>query len=336
MRSVLIGPGAIGGTVATLVTEAGFDLDVVCSNEKTAQKLREEGFHLTGFNGEHRVKLKAYASIDELEGEYDICIIATKVHVMPALAEKMLPYLKDDSLVVCMQNGICIDMLAAVVGESRAVGCMIGFGATMLAKGEVNMTSGGEFIIGMNKGCGSPKLEYLQKMMSAVLPTKITDNIVGSLFSKLIINCCINSLGAATGSTLGLTLKNPKARDIFLGIAKEGITVAQKMGIKVPPFNGILEYRLLLVSDWGPYRSLLKTIFRIIGTLKYSDVKVSMLQSLERGEKTEIDILNGYIAKKGAECGVPTPVNSQVAQIIRDIEQGKRSMTMDNLLDIVL
>ena len=336
MRSVLIGPGAIGGTVAALVTEAGFDLDVVCSNEKTAQKLREDGFHLTGFKGEHRVRLKAYASTDELEGEYDICIIATKVHVMPDLAEKMLPHLKEDSLVVCMQNGVCLDLLTAVVGEKRAVGCMIGFGATMLDKGEVNMTSGGEFVIGMSAGYGSPKLEYLKKMLDTVLPTKITDNIIGSLFSKLIINSCINSLGAATGSTLGVILKNPRARNIFLSIAKEGILLAKKMGIKVPPFNGILEYRLLLVSDWGPYKSLLKTIFRLVGTLKYSDVKVSMLQSLERGEKTEIDIFNGYIAKKGEEYGVPTPVNAQVAQVIRDIEQGKRAMTMDNLLDIIL
>ncbi|MDR1630334.1 MAG: 2-dehydropantoate 2-reductase [Oscillospiraceae bacterium] len=336
MRSVLIGPGAIGGTLATLITEAGFQLDVVDKDEASAKKLSEEGFHLIGARGEHRVKLHTIPSLEALEGQYDICIIATKYFFMPDLAGKMLPYLKEDSIVVAMQNGICIDMLADVVGKNRAVGCMIGFGATMTALGEVNMTSKGEFIIGMSEGYSSDKLEYFKKMMDSVLPTAITDNIVGALYSKLIINSCINSLGAATGKTLGEVLKHLQARNIFLAIAREGISVAKKMGLKVPPYNGILEYRMLLVSNAAFYNSIVKTLFRLIGSLKYGKVKVSMLQSLERGEKTEIDIFNGYIARKGKEVGVPTPVNDQITQMIKDIETGKRPIAVSNLNDIKL
>lgn len=336
MRSLLIGPGAIGGTLATLITKAGYKLDVLNKDEESAKIFREEGFHLTGVRGEHRVKLCTVPSFDCLEGKYDICFIATKYQAMPELARQMLPHLKDDSIVVSMQNGICIDMLADVVGKHRAVGCMIGFGATMSAAGEVNMTSKGEFVIGMSEGEHSDKLQYLKKMMDNVLPTSITDNIKGTLYSKLIINSCINSLGAATGKTLGEVLKHLQARNIFLAIAREGILVAKGMGLKVPPFNGILEYRLLLISNAGFYNSIVKTVFRLIGTLKYSDVKVSMLQSLERGEKTEIDILNGYVVKMGKEVGVPTPVNSQITQMIKDIEEGRLKISVDNLNRIKL
>lgn len=304
--------------------------------EETVKKFREQGYHLTGVKGEHRVKLQAVPSVEALSGTYDICIIATKYQAMPALAKQILPYLKEDSLVVAMQNGICIDMLADVVGKNRAVGCMIGFGATMTAGGEVNMTSKGEFIIGMSEGYSSGKLEFLKKMLETVLPTSITENIVGALYSKLIINSCINSLGAATGKTLGEVLKHLQARNIFLAIAREGISVANKMGLKVPPYNGILEYKMLLISNAKIYNSIVKTLFRLIGSLKYGDVKVSMLQSLERGEKTEIDIFNGYIARMGKEVGVPTPVNDQITQMIKDIETGKRPIAQSNLNDIKL
>lgn len=334
MRSVLIGPGAIGGTLATLITEGGFQLDVVCRDEALANQHAQQGFHLAGVKGEHTVKLTTYPSIDALEGKYDICIISTKVHFLPDLASKMLPFLNDDSLVVCMQNGICVDKLAEVVGYERTCGCMIGFGATMKAEGDVEMTSLGDFVIGMDKGNSSPKLEYLKQILDCVLPTKITDNIVGALFSKLIINSCINSLGAATGCTLGEVLQEDKACDIFLCIAREGIKVALAMGIDVPPYNGMLEYKMLLTNETPAYNAMLKTVFRKVGTQNYGDVKVSMLQSLERGEKTEIDIFNGFIAQKGDEVGVPTPVNAQMTAIIKEIETKKREISLKNLEDI--
>ncbi len=336
MRSVLIGPGAIGGTVATLVTNGGFQLDVVCRDEEQAKSYSNEGFHLTGVKGEHTVKLSAFPSVESLSGKYDIVMIATKVHYLTEIAAKMLPYLADDGIVVCMQNGICVDMLAEVVGEKRTCGCMIGFGATMKSKGNVEMTSLGEFIIGMDKGITSPKVDYLKQMLECVLPTKITDNIVGALFSKLIINSCINSLGAATGCTLGQVLEEDKACDIFLCIAREGIRVANKMGITVPPYNGILEYKMLLANESKPYNAMLKALFKKVGTKNYGDVKVSMLQSLERGEKTEVDIFNGFIAEKGRLVGVATPVNEQMTAIIKELESGKRKSGIKNLEDVVI
>ena len=336
MRCVLIGPGAIGGTVATLITKAGFPLDVVCENEIFAAKFREEGFHLRGARGEHTVKLNTMVGIDNLEPGYDICIISTKAFIMPRLAEQLLPKLKPDSLVVCMQNGICTELLSAVVGDERTVSCMIGFGATMHAQGDIEMTSLGSFAIGMPDGKSNEKLEHLKQMLGAVLPTEISANITGELFSKLIINSCINSLGGLTGETLGIMLNDKRARQLFLAVAREGIQVARGMNIDVPPFNGILNYNLLLVSKTKLFDIICETIFRIVGKLKYSGVKVSTLQTLERGEKTEIDYFNGWMADRGAEVGVAAPVCRQLTAMIHEIEDGKRKICMENLYDVKL
>lgn len=331
MKTILVGPGSVGGTAAVLMKEAGYDISVVCVNDEVASKISTEGYKLTGAKGDHCVKIPAFGSIDQLTEKYDICIIATKVHSMPILAEKMLPHIKDDALVVCMQNGIVTERLSAVVGAHRTVSVMIGFGATAKSLTEVEMTSTGEFYIGMPKGQSSPKLEYLRKMYDSILPTKISSDITRELFSKLIINSCINATCGIAGNTLGIVLDDPRAREVFINIATEGFYVSRAMGLKVPPYNGILDYRFLLISKSNAYKSLVKAVFRAFGKLKYSSVKPSLLQSLERGEKTEIDIFNGYISEKGKQYNVATPYNDLIVKLIREIENGEREISMDNL-----
>ncbi|MCQ2462129.1 MAG: ketopantoate reductase family protein [Clostridia bacterium] len=333
MKTILIGPGSIGGTTATLIKKAGYDITVVTIDQQTADQISNVGYKLTGALGEHLVKIPAIAGIDKVTEKYDICIISTKVFSMPKLAELMLPHLKDDSIVMCMQNGIVVDRLAAVVGKNRTVGCMIGFGATAKSLTEVNVTSGGEFYIGMADGSRNEKLEYLQKMLSSVLPTKIEDDIVARLFSKLIINSCINSCCGMAGQTLGTLLADRTARDLFLAIALEATHLSKAMGLKVPPYNGILDYNLLLVSKAAAWKAIMRGAFWGIGKLKYSDVKPSLLQALERGEKTEIDIFNGYISEKAKEYGIETPVNDLVVKLIREIEEDKRPMGIDNIYE---
>ena len=89
---------------------------------------------------------------------------------------------------------------------------------------------------------------------------------------------------------------------------------------------------MLALGNNKPYNALCKFVVGIVGKL-YSDVKPSTLQSLEKGEKTEIDILNGYFVQHGDELNVPTPVNHKLVSMIHEIEEGKRKMTSDNLAE---
>lgn len=330
MKTLIIGMGCIGGTVATVMKSSGYDIEVVAHGEENAKLIEEKGFTITGVKGDRIVKFKAYPDVESVQGKYDIVMIATKYQQMPELAEKSLRLLNDDSVVVGLQNGLCVEQLADVVGENRAVGCMIGFGATMEKKNFVNVTTSGEFYVGMLKGNTSPKLQYLKDMFSTVYPTKIADDINERLYSKLIINSCINAIAGISGKTLGDILTDKTARATFLKIAREAMNVASAMKMNVPKYGAILDYRLLMLSESKLWNAVCSMAVVVVGKMN-KNVRPSTLQALETGRRTEIDIMNGYISSLGKKYGVATPVNDKLTEMIKQIEAGERKMGVHNV-----
>lgn len=330
-RIVVVGAGAIGGITAAMIKRAGYDVTLVCKHKEIADMVEGRGLHISGVCGTHDVSMSAVADCAELDGTFDYALIATKAYDMPACARALLPFLRDDSLVLSLQNGVCVDAMADAVGRNRTVGCVVGFGATMVKPGELNMTSTGEFIIGRLSG-DNAALEPIKAAMSAVAPTVISDDIYAELYSKLIVNSCITSLGAICGLRLGAMLQKKQARSIFIAIIKEAMDVAHALGLKVPPFGGRLDYEKLISGDTALDRLRRHAMIYIVG-LKYRRLKSSSLQSLERGRPTEIDYFNGYIAAKGAEVGVSCPINSRLTVMMKEIEGDKRSIKVENLYD---
>ncbi len=284
-----------------------------------------------GVRGEQRIHLNGVATIEQLTSKKDIVLIVTKAYDMPDAARRILPFLKDDSLVVSMQNGICIEALAAVVGAERAVGCVVGWGSTMLPDGTLNMTSEGDFVIG--SASFGKNLSELQKVLSTVVPTRISDTIVAELYSKMIVNACITSLGVLSGLYLGQIMKIRAARNIFISIIREAVNVAAAMKLTIPPYGKKLDYYALMRGDSAIDHFRRHLTIRIIG-LKYRRLKSSSLQSIGRGKPTEVDYFNGYIAQKGSEHGIPTPVNTRIVQMIKEIETGKRKIDPANFSDL--
>ena len=327
----VVGAGAIGGSTAAFLTEAGWNIEIVCKHQEIADLAQSPGLHVFGVKGEHRVPLRAVKDIKDLAGPIEMVLLATKANDCLEAAKELLPLLSQDSIVVSLQNGICEDALAGVLGRDRVVGCVVGWGATMHAPAEIEVTSPGEFVIGNIDHRHDQRLLLVQEMLSAVVPTRISDNIMGELYSKMIINSCINSLGVITGMKLGKLLATSKARKIFTALMREAIAVAAAIGIKVEPGGGgKLDYYSFL--DGSSFMSDLKRtlLMRIIG-FKYRRIRSSSLQSLERGQRTEIDYLNGYICNRGRENGVPTPINDAVVSMIREIETGTRKFCLENL-----
>lgn len=333
MKVIVVGAGAIGGTVAVLLKEQGYDVRVKCYLPEIKELIEKNGFYLHGAKGEHHVNFKCYYDVSEFGDEkFDIIIIATKYAHVASCAKMMLPYVAENGIIVGMQNGILTEELAEIVGRERAVGCMIGFGATRNADNDVTMTSLGEYYVGMLDGRTNKALEAFAEMLKSVVPTQITKEIKSRQYSKLIINSCINAVAGITGKKLGEILKDNRARDLFLNIAREGMAVAKAMKIKVPKYGLVLEYRMLALGNNKVYNGLCKFVVGIVGKL-YSDVKPSTLQSLEAGEITEINILNGFFVENGLKYGVPTPVNTKLVEMIHEIERGERKMSSDNLAE---
>jgi 2-dehydropantoate 2-reductase len=332
-KVTVVGAGAIGGVTAAFLAKAGWDVEIVCKHQEIVDRCLNPGLRVTGIRGEFVAPVKAVKQISDLSGPLDTVILATKATECVSAAQALLPLLSPDSSVLSMQNGICEEALAEVLGRDRVIGCVVVWGASMLGPAELEVTSEGEFFIGCLDKTSDDRLPLIRHMLSDVVPTRISNNIMGELYSKLIINSCINSLGAVTGMTLGNLLANHRTRCIFIEIMKEAIAVAKAMKINVEPGGGgKLDYYKFIAGD-GILSSLKRhATIRVIG-FKYRRIKSSSLQSLERGRPTEVDYLNGYICKNGNQHDVATPVNEAIVAIIKEIEAGRRKIGPANLDD---
>lgn len=330
-KTAVIGAGAIGGITAAFMTDAGWNLTLVCKHKLTLDIAAGPGLHIFGARGHHTIKVPSVRTIADLAGPLDLVFLAVKATDMIEAVQELLPLLHPESMVVSLQNGICEESLAMVLGRQRVVGCVVGFGATMHEPGELEMTSSGEFVIGNLDHRPDPRLEPLKKMMSDVVPTRVSNNIMGELYSKLVINSCITTLGGVCGLTLGAMMGKKKIRRLFLAIMREAMAVADKLGLKVEPAaGGKLDYYQYLDGDGWLEDFKRHLMLRLIG-FKYRRLKSSTLQSLERGKEPETAYLNGYIVDKGRQLGVPTPVNQALVRMIEEIVVGRRRISLANI-----
>jgi 2-dehydropantoate 2-reductase len=136
IRICIVGPGAIGGVVAAVLAQKGFNINLVSKYPDLAEKISSRGMEVSGYCGTFTQVIPSVATCDELEGVFDYVLIATKGDALEEAAKAILPFLKEDSRVVSMQNGICVDLLAEVVGAERAVGCVVGWGGTLHEPGK--------------------------------------------------------------------------------------------------------------------------------------------------------------------------------------------------------
>ena len=332
-RICVIGAGAIGGVVSAMLARQGYPVRLVTKHHDLAARISDQGIQILGVCGNFTQTIPSVARAEQLEGKFEYVLIATKANALAQVAKEILSFIHEESRVVSMQNGICEDILANIVGEQRTVGCVVGWGGTMHEPGKVEMTSGGEFVIGNWKRMQDMPLEELAAILNAVVPVRITNDILPELYSKMIINACITTLGVICGLHLGEMLAMKKARNLFIAIIREAIEVARAMELRVAPgAAGKLDYYKFLAPGFLSNLRRHVTI-RVIG-LKYRKLKSSSLQSLKRGRKTEVNNYNGYIARKGKEFNVAAPVNEQLTQMVSEIENGLRPITPENFKEI--
>jgi 2-dehydropantoate 2-reductase len=313
-----------------LLARSGRTVVFLVHREETARKIRTEGLRISGVRGAFTVQVEASHRPRDLAGPFGLVLVAVKTYDLKAALRPALGLVARDGLVLSLQNGVAIEDLEALAGAHRAVGCVVGWGATLLGDGAAELTSEGEQVIGSRSPRAQARLEPARSTLAAAFPTTISGDIFADLYSKLIINSCITALGALSGRTLGWMLGRRRYRDIFIAILREAMAVADALGIRVPAYAGRLDYYAFLKGDRPVDRLRRHAFIRLMG-VKYRRLKSSSLQSLERGRPTEVDWFNGWISRKGRELGVATPLNGRLTAMIHEIESGSRSITPRNL-----
>ncbi|MHB1262475.1 MAG: ketopantoate reductase family protein [Thermoplasmatota archaeon] len=326
------GPGAIGALVAARLAAAGTDVVVACRTPEAAADLNHRGVVAIAADGSRvEARPRAVHSPRQLRQAPCMAILATKCQAAEAALQTWLPSLADDAPVVSMQNGVMGDPLAALAGE-RLVECTVAFPATLDSPGVSHQTGPGGFIIGpwpLPHARDEPAAyRAVAQVLSDVAPVRASGNMLGVKWTKLIVNSCISTLGVATGQELGVLLRDPTAQQVFLRIVEEGHAVGRAESVR---FEAVSGFRPALFAARIPGRRLLLAIV----ARRYRRHRSSSLQSLERGQRTEVDYLNGHIASAARRRAIPAPINEALVSLVHRIEQGETRPSAAHLKGIL-
>ena len=311
MRVAVIGAGAIGGTISALLAQAGHEVQIVARGEQRAA-LMSTGLQLTGGWGEFTVLLDA---VEKLTICPDIAFLTTKAQDA-RIALKANAELLVGIPVVVVQNGLeGINSARQAAPRSDIVGALALYAASYLAPGIITVTTTGPTFLG---GPTLPAL-YASKILGAVMPVELTDNFEGAQWTKLIVNH-VNGLSAATGLSVQEVIGDRQLRAVMTETMREAVRVARASGIEFAPLQG-LSHRTLSALDRLPASvgQLLPLLMR--RRMGSRPNPGSTLQSIRRGQPTEIDFLNGAVVQRGAALGVPTPVSTELVELVHEVEQ---------------
>ena len=339
-RLLLMGCGAVGGVIAAGLLRAGHQVPVVTHNDQITEAIHSGGLQVTAPEGQWAVPATTHTHLAGVSGPFDAVYLAMKGTEVEQAARDVAGYLSPEGYVVTLQNGVVEDRVGNILGRERVVGALVGWGATMRTPGVYEMTSRGELVVGELDGKWTPRVERLKITLDAAAPTTISTNISGVLWSKLAINCVVTTLGAVTGQLLGEMLQRSAIRRLALSIISEVVDVAQAHRISLEPVGGTLDLHRLYVpigrrrAGFNPSLIPKHALILAVG-LKFRRLKSSMLQSLERGRRPEIDFLNGYVVGKGQAKGIPVPVNAALLEMVHEIESGARPVRPDNLRELL-
>jgi 2-dehydropantoate 2-reductase len=317
---LIVGAGAIGGVTAAKMDGGVRRVTVLDANEEHVAKLRDPGLLLDDLGEESRVRLDAHSDARDLEDPFDFALVTLKApHLEAALGPLVERGLAKSF--VSLGNGLVQDRIAEVVGGGNLIVGTVEWGATNLGAGHLARTTRAPFVIGEPDGETKDRTRLLADALGTVADVRITENISGQVWSKLLVNSAFSGLGAVSGLLYREVVANPAGKDAALAVWHEGYDVGVAQGITLDEVLGVPAESLVVRGTEDRQRAdeALEVAMGYAGA-----TKASMLQDLERGAKTEVDVINGGVVERGTEYGVETPFNERVVDIMHTMERGER------------
>ncbi len=334
-KLAIFGVGGIGGVIGGYLARAGHQVVLIDQWPENIETIRSRGLTVTAMEGEFTVRPRALHLCD-LTGsreQFDTVILAVKSYDTDWSARLIEAYLSPRGYVVSAQNSINDERIAAVLGWSRVVGCVITLGAAMYEPGHAMRTSPATrpaFALGEPSGVVTPRLQALAQVMSAVGPTKTTTNLWGERWAKLALNCMGNALAGFTGLKATESRQDPRARRLQVRLAAETVQVGTAWGVSVESIGGVPAQTWVdALTDGAKMEELEGRMLRPENNQNIG--YPSLAQDVMKGRKTEVEFLNGLVVEKGRQVGVPTPANQAVVELMLRVESGELKPSPDNL-----
>ena len=317
---LVVGAGAIGGVTAAKMSGGVRHVTVLDANEEHVEKLRVPGLLLDDLGEERRVRLDAHVDPGNLQDPFDFALVTLKApHLEAALGSLVERGLA--RAFVSLGNGLVQDRIASIVGRDDLIVGTVEWGATNLGAGHLARTTRAPFVIGEPDGETKDRTRLLAGALETVADVRITENISGQVWSKLLVNSAFSGLGAVSGLLYREVIADPAGKEAALAVWREGYDVGMAQGITLDRVLGVPAEALVVRGreDEQKAGEALEVAMGYAGA-----TKASMLQDLERGAKTEVDVINGGVVERGREYGIETPFNERVVELMHAMERGER------------
>ena len=326
MKIAVIGAGAIGSLVAGYLSLKGEDVTLVGTPEAVGV-IKKTGLHITGVRGAFDVRIEA---TEKLNAQPDLMVLAVKTQDLERTVNGSLEYLRN-ATIVSTQNGVQADnILVSLIRESNIISSIVMFGATYLKPGEVVHNFEGNWIIGRILRPVDAGLDQVQAILSKAFPTIISKDIWGMKHLKIFVNAN-NCIPAILGVSMQDAFADVDISRISIGIWKEGLNVIKRSGVRLvslPDFP--LERVTKLVSL--PDTEAAKVFTGIMTNLSKEPLYGSILQSIKRARRSEIDYINGEFVNLAKKHGITAPLNQRLVELVHKVEETCRFFTKDELL----
>jgi 2-dehydropantoate 2-reductase len=321
MKIGIIGAGALGSLIAFYLSEH-VDVWLLSRRREQIEAIERHGLRRE-LDGIVEVRRPRAAADPATIGQCDIVLVLTKSYATAWAAEQARSLLRTKNqesrteqdishdsrfsvlgshpIVVTLQNGLGNrELLTDTLGEARVGQGVTALGATLLGLGQVRHAGQGTTVFGT--GPDRATMAVLADLFNASgLPAELSDNLDALVWGKLVVNVGINALTALLQVQNGALAASSEARRLMAGVVAEAAAVAQARGT-VLPYPDPLAHTLAIAQATSANQS-------------------SMLQDVLRGGATEIDAINGAVVREGRRLGVPTPLNSMLAALVRALEE---------------
>jgi 2-dehydropantoate 2-reductase len=336
-KIAIVGAGAVGGYTGAHMVAAGEDVTFIDPWPAHVEHMRQHGLRVTHAMqvAEFCVPVRALHVTDAQalakEKPVDIAFVCMKSYDTAWAAMLIRQYLAPDGFVVSLQNCMNEETVAGVVGWGKTLGCI----ASSIT---VNLPEPGHIHRGAGKGGAAhtvyragevhgrvtPRAQEVCRLVGLADSAKVTPNLWGERWSKLVANAMANGLSACTGLTGGEMLQSEPIRRFSVRLGSEAIRVGQALGYQLEDILHLSPETIARAGegDAAAMRACDEQRFRDAKKTS-SAQRPSMGQDMVKGRRTEIEFLNGLIAREGEKVGLPCRANAALTEIVKRVERGE-------------
>lgn len=327
--TAVLGAGAIGSSVGADLTRAGLDVTIIDQWPAHVEAMKADGLHIRRKDGDFIVSVRALHLCDlaSLNRDFDIVLLASKSNDARWLAELIKPYLREDGVLVGLQNGMNDDAIASIVGRGRTVGCVVELQAELFTPGQIqrNTTHEGTwFTAGELDGSSTPRIHEIASIMGHVGRCDVTSNIYGAKWTKLITNIMTQAPFGLFGLRNYEAMALPGMHEISVKLGREALAVGTALGYRIEPVFGLRADEFSGSSDENLVKAM-KTLMNHVGGGRTAPIHDHI-----KGRRSEMAFIPGLVSNKGQELGIPTPCNDAVVELDRQINRGELKMDPAN------